>query len=83
MNRVIDKTVLEETGFPQKLRQGMALKYQCRISDIAKNFSPISEYPTNFPSFSPISEGPTSAQSDIADHGYRTKCPTMPRTRLY
>jgi hypothetical protein len=29
--------------------------------------------------FSPISEGPTKAQSDIADHGYRTKCPPMKR----
>jgi hypothetical protein len=27
--------------------------------------------------FSPISEGPTEAQSDIADHGYRTKFPPM------
>jgi hypothetical protein len=45
--------------------------------DIAENFSPISEYPTNFPPFSPILEGLTAAQSNIPDHGYRTKCPPM------
>jgi hypothetical protein len=43
----------------------------------AKNFSPIADCPTNFLPFSPISEGPIEAQSDIADHGYRTKCPPM------
>jgi hypothetical protein len=56
---------------------GGGVKYQCRISDIAKNFTPISEYPTNFPAFSPISDSPTTIQSDIADHGYRTKCPPI------
>jgi hypothetical protein len=47
------------------------------MSDIAENFIPISECPTNFLPFSPISEGPIEALSDIADHGYRTKCPPM------
>jgi hypothetical protein len=32
---------------------------------------------------SPISEGPIEAQSDIADHGYRTKCPPMLNTVLF
>jgi hypothetical protein len=31
----------------------------------------------NFALFSPISEVPISTQSDIADHGYRSKCPPM------
>jgi hypothetical protein len=48
------------------------------MSDIAENFSPISECPTNFLPLSPISEGPTETQSEIAHHGYRTKCPPMP-----
>jgi hypothetical protein len=47
------------------------------MSDIAENFSPISEYPTNFLPLSPISDTPIEAQSDIAHHGYRTKCPPM------
>jgi hypothetical protein len=33
--------------------------------------------PEKFLPFSPISEGPIEAQSDIADHGYRTECPPM------
>jgi hypothetical protein len=33
--------------------------------------------PDKFLPFSPISEGPIDAQSDIADHGYRTTCPPM------
>jgi hypothetical protein len=56
------------------------MKIRCRISDIAKNFSPISEWPTNFQLSIPISEGPTTAQSDIAHHGYRTECPPMQLT---
>jgi hypothetical protein len=49
-------------------------KIYCRISDDAENFSQISECSINFLPFNPILEGPIEAQSDIADHGYRTKC---------
>jgi hypothetical protein len=33
--------------------------------------------PDKFLPFSPISEGPIVAQYELADHGYRTKCPPI------
>jgi hypothetical protein len=66
-----------ETLCLQKLLLKMATSFKNVISDIAEDFSPISECPTNFLPLSPISDGPIEAQSDIADHGYRTKCPPM------
>jgi hypothetical protein len=60
----------------------MLSKIYCRISDIAENFSPLQECPTNILPFSPILEGPKKAQSDIAIHGYWTKCPPMSKIKL-
>jgi hypothetical protein len=80
--KVIKKIWQNKQG-QKKYREAIPLKKEflskisCRISDIAENFNPIWESPTNLLSFSLISEGPIEAHSDIADHGYWTKCPPM------
>jgi hypothetical protein len=49
-----------------------------RIADIRQKLIPIFDIMADSALFSPISDVPISgAQSDIADHRYRTECPPM------
>jgi hypothetical protein len=52
-------------------------KHWCWISDIGQKFIPISDIVSDSAHFNPISGITIQAQSDIADHWYRTECPPM------
>jgi hypothetical protein len=51
----------------------------CRISDIGLKFIPISDIMSDSALSVRYRKFRYQAQSDIADHGHRTKCPPMPK----
>jgi hypothetical protein len=92
LKKIISPTGLEHTTL---LNEGKRYTTQLRcffpiwrMSDSAYRIKPYSNIRHNVGlcSLSPISEVPISglvryrAQSDIADHGYRTKCPPVSKT---